>query len=126
MLTRRELLARGTTVLLLVPIISSCSSNNSSSADAAASCSGIDSTSTVNADHTHDICVPTTDLTNPPAAGVTYTSTNVGMHTHTLMLTQAQLMTIESGGSVGPITSSATNDPIDNMVHTHDWTIMKA
>jgi hypothetical protein len=126
MLTRRELLARGTTVLLLVPFINSCSSNNASSPDAAGACSGIDSTSTVNSDHTHDLCVPTTDLTSPPSAGVTYTSTNVGMHTHTLMLTQAQLTSIEQGTAVGPITSSAVNDPINGMVHTHDWTIMKA
>src|SRR6185312_7768622 len=105
----------------LVPTINSCSSNNSSSPDAAGACAGIDSTSTVNSDHTHDICVPTTDLTSPPAAGVTYTSTNVGQHTHTLMLTQAQLTTIKQGGSVGPVTSSATNAPLDGIVHTHDW-----
>jgi hypothetical protein len=123
MLTRRQLLTRGTTMLLLVPIINACSSNNSSTtADAASgsgACAGIDSTSTVNDDHSHAVCVPTTDLTSPPTAGVTYTSTNVGNHTHTIMLTQAQLQMIESGSSVGPITSSSSDG------HTHDWTITK-
>lgn len=128
MLNRRELLAQGTTILLLVPFVSACSSNNSSSgADAAGgTCSGIDSTSTLDEMHTHDICVQTSDLTNPPAAGVTYTSTNVGSHTHTLTLTQAQLTSIQSGTAVGPVTSSATSDPVDGVLHTHDWTIMKA
>ena len=128
MLNRRELLAQGTTILLLVPFVSACSSSNSSStADAAgASCSGIDSTSTLNESHTHDICVQTTDLTTPPAAGVTYTSTNVGGHTHTLMLTQAQLTSIQAGTPVGPVTSSSAVDAIDGVAHTHDWTIMKA
>ncbi|HEY1548956.1 MAG TPA: hypothetical protein VGG28_14125, partial [Kofleriaceae bacterium] len=63
--------------------------------------------------------VATTDLTSPPAAGVTYTSTNVGDHTHTVALTQSQLQMIEAGTAVGPITSSTTDS------HTHDWTIMK-
>jgi hypothetical protein len=120
MLTRRQLLTRGTTMLLMIPIINACSSNNASSgADAGATCSGIDSTSTVTDDHSHQICVATSDLTSPPTAGVTYTSTNVGNHTHTVALTQAQLQMIESGTAVGPITSSTAEG------HTHDWTIMK-
>jgi hypothetical protein len=129
MLNRRELLAQGTTILLLVPFISSCSSNSSNNgADAAGgACAGIDSTSSLDAagTHTHEICVLTTDLTNPPAAGVTYTSTIVGSHTHTLMLTAAQLTSIQSGMSVGPVTSSSDVDPINGLAHTHTWTIMK-
>ncbi|HEX4454801.1 MAG TPA: hypothetical protein VH143_28270 [Kofleriaceae bacterium] len=132
MLTRRQLLTRGTTMLLLIPFIDACSSNNSSSAvdagsgaDAASACSGVDSTSTLVASHTHSICVPSTDLTAPPTAGVTYTSTNVGGHTHTIPLTQADLQMIESGTAVGPITSSSAVDSINGEAHTHQWTIMK-
>jgi|HubBroStandDraft_6_1064221.scaffolds.fasta_scaffold12336_6 hypothetical protein len=127
MLSRRELLARGTTILLLVPFVSSCSSsNNASSIDAAGTtCTGIDSTSTVDEAHTHTICVQTSDLTTPPSGGVTYTSSNVGNHTHTLMLTAAQLASIESGTAVGPVESSSVVDPVSGVAHTHDWTIMK-
>ncbi len=114
-------------MLLLVPFVSSCSSsNNTSSIDAEGTmCTGIDSTSTVDEDHTHTICVQTSDLTSPPSGGVTYTSSNVGNHTHTLMLTMAQLASIESGTAVGPVESSSTVDPISGVAHTHDWTIMK-
>jgi hypothetical protein len=122
MLTRRALLATGTTVLLLVPILG-CSSS-SSTADGA-TCNGVDSTSTVNSAHTHSVCVPTTDLTNPPAAGATYTTTNVSQHIHTIMLTQAELTAINAGTAT-PVTSSSDVDPINNLAHTHDFTITKA
>jgi hypothetical protein len=63
------------------------------------------------------VTVPTSDLTSPPAGGMTYTTSTAASHTHTVMLTQAQLMTIESGGSV-MATTSVTNS------HTHDFTFM--
>ncbi len=58
MLTRRELLTRGTTVLLLIPVVG-CSS----SSDDGGSCAGVESTSTNVAAHTHTVCVLTSDLT---------------------------------------------------------------
>jgi hypothetical protein len=128
MLTRRQLLTRGTTVLLLAPILSPLlSSCSSSSGDdtGGGTCDGIDSTSTVNASHSHTVCVPTTDLTSPPSAGATYTSSNDGNHTHTIMLTMAQLTMIEAGTAV-TVTSSSDVDPINGADHTHDWTLMKA
>jgi hypothetical protein len=56
--------------------------------------------------HTHTLCVPTTDLTSPPAGGKTYTTSVALNHSHTVVLTQAQLQTIDSGGSVTVTTSS--------------------
>src|SRR5579862_4835571 len=109
MLTRRQLLTRGTTVLLLVPVLG-CSSSPAS-VDAGG-CNGIDSTSTVDAEHTHTVCVPTTDLTNPPSAGATYTTSNNGNHTHTVTLTQANLAAINSGQTI-TVTSSNVVDPIN-------------
>ena len=122
MFTRRELLTRGTTLLLLVPVVGpilGCSSSSDSP-----SCAGLDTTSTTDEFHTHTLCVLTSDLTNPPAAGVTYTTSNESMHTHKVMITQAQLTMINSGQTV-PVTSSNDNDPVDNKLHTHMFTIKK-
>jgi hypothetical protein len=127
MFTRRELLTRGTTLLLFVPVVGpivgsmvGCSSGSDSP-----SCDGIDSTSTMDAtQHTHTVCVPTSDLTNPPAAGVIYTTSSDSMHTHKVMLTQANLTAINTGQAV-PVTSSSDNDPINNMIHSHVFSIRK-
>jgi hypothetical protein len=110
--TRRELLS-ATTTLLLVPFIplacSSSSSGNGGSSpgtDSGNGCDGIFETSTVTNNHTHTLCVPTTDLTNPPAAGKVYTTSVSENHTHTVNLTQAQLQSIESGTAVTVTTSA--------------------
>jgi len=133
MLTRRQLLARGTTWLILAPIVpavlQACSSSSSSApntpADAAGNaCAGTDPQSTLNEGHTHSVCVPTSDMTSPPAAGATYTSSNEGNHTHTITLTATQLASIQAGHSV-TVTSTSDVDPITHAAHTHDWTIAK-
>src|ERR1017187_5977574 len=98
-LTRRELLSHSTVLLLLVPAIAGCASSSGGSSGSS-SCDGISETSTVTNSHTHTLCVLTSDLTSPPAAGVTYTTSTSSGHNHTVALTQAQLQSIESGGSV--------------------------
>jgi hypothetical protein len=128
--TRREFL-RGTTVTLIMIPIGACSSGSSSSSSPDAGggnpgsgCNGILTTSSNVSQHTHTLCVPTTDLTNPPGAGNTYTSSsnldplNNQNHTHTVTLSAAQLATIQGGASV-TVTSS------NNDSHTHDFAIMK-
>ncbi len=118
-LDRRELLVRTGVILLLVPIVG-CSSYGSSGASAdAASCDGVDTTSSVAASHTHTLCVPNTDLSSPPATGATYTTSNNGGHTHTVTLAQAQLQQIEAGGTV-TVTSSNVQG------HTHTFAIHRA
>jgi hypothetical protein len=121
-LSRRELLTQSTLLLLLVPVAGqalACStSNGASPAETEPTCNGIAETSTVADAHTHTLCVLTTDLTSPPAAGVTYTTSVSAGHSHTVALTQAQLQTIESGGSVTVMTSSPPTP--------HDFTISKA
>ncbi len=120
--TRREVLS-ATTLLLLVPLAplacsssSSGSGNTSPGSDGGNGCDGIFDTSTVTNNHTHTLCVPTSDLTNPPAAGVVYTTSVSLMHSHTVNLTQAQLKSIESGTAVTVTTSSPA---------AHDFTISK-
>jgi len=122
MFTRRDLLTRGTTLLLLIPVVG-CSSSSSNPSDGG-SCDGVESTSTNVAAHTHTLCVPTADLTSPPAGVKMYTTSNVGSHTHVVMLTAANLTAI-NGGQTVTVTSSTDPDPINGMAHSHDFMIKK-
>ena len=129
MLTRRAFLTRSTTVLLLVPIAASCTSSSYSNPNpgpnTSGGCDGIDATSTVVDAHDHMVCVLTSDLTNPPAAGVTYTSTNASGHTHSVTLTHDQLAAVEAGTEV-TVTSSVAVDTYNGQSHTHEFMVVKA
>jgi hypothetical protein len=131
MLTRRQLLSRGTTMLMLVPVIpavlQACSSGASGGGDdtGGGTCDGNFAVSTIDDSHNHTVCVLTSDLTTPPAAGVTYESSNNGAHTHKVTLTAAQLSSIAAGGQV-VVTSTSDVDPNNGDDHTHTWTLSKA
>ena len=73
----------------------------------------ISSVSTVNAGHSHTINVPSADQLHPAAK--TYTSTNVFAHVHMVTLTEDQLRTLATGGSV-TVTSTTSG------THAHDFT----
>ena len=118
MLTRRELLARGSTVLLLVPIIS-CSTSNSGP-----SCSGTNVLSSRDASHTHTVCVLSSNLTSPPAGGVTYTTSNEGGHTHQLTLAQADLTALNADQTL-TVACTSDVDPANGTAHIHNFTITK-
>lgn len=128
MFTRRELLTRGTTVLLLVPVIGpmlACSSSSDNAGPDAAACAGVSSTSSSDNQHTHTLCVLTSDLTTPPSAGVTYTTSNDSGHTHHVTLTATNLTAI-NGGTTVMVTSTSDVDPINGAAHTHTFMIKKA
>lgn len=112
MQSRREFLSAASVTLLMIPLVACGSSSDGSTGTGQNSglpgCDGAGATSSVANNHTHTVCVPTADLTNPPAAGGSYeTSTDLG-HSHTVTLTQAQLQQIESGQSV-TITSTGVS-----------------
>jgi hypothetical protein len=112
--TRREFLAQvGYVSLLLVPIAACGSSSGSGS-----NCDGVSSTSTVVSGHSHTVCVPASDLANPPAGGATYTTSGPDP-THTIALTAEQLTSIQQGHSVAVTTST-------NGGHSHDFALAKA
>jgi hypothetical protein len=122
MTTRREFIESATVVLLMIPL-AECSSSSPSSPSANPSaqdggCDGVASTSTSVAQHVHTLCVPASDLTNPPPAA-SYTTTLALGHTHGVNLTQVQLQQIQSGHSVTIMTTSTSS-------HTHDFMIQKA
>ena len=116
--TRREFLKRSTVMLLLVPIAGACGSSSTPNTNAGG-CDGVQSTSSVAQAHTHTVCVAAADLTNPPAAGMTFTTSFNSGHTHTLALSQEQLKSIASGQTVNAESSS-------NSGHTHSFAITMA
>ena len=123
MLTRREFLTRTSVTLALIPITWSCSSTNdyapaSSTSATTPLCDGAGETSSIDAGHSHALCVPNADLTSPPEAGATYTTSSTGGHTHVVTLTREQLATIEAGGTTTVTTSSVEG-------HTHVFAIRK-
>ncbi len=81
-------------------------------------------TSSISQSHAHTLCVPTTDLTSPPAAGMTYTTSTTSEHAHTVTLTAAQLRDIEAGLIV-TVESSSVVDPENGAAHTHTFAIVK-
>ena len=128
MLTRRAVLAQGTTLLLLVPVLG-CSMSNSSGTPPGPgpgpSCAGTNVLSSVNASHTHTVCVLNSDLAAPPVGGVTYTTSTNGEHTHMVTFAQADLNTINAGQTV-MVTSTSDVDPTNGAAHTHMFSVTKA
>jgi hypothetical protein len=50
--------------------------------------------------HVHDLLIPYAVLEAPPLRGVELTTTKALFHTHEIVLTQEQLMTVSQGGTV--------------------------
>ena len=117
-ITRRELLSRSTALLLLVAVAGVAAACGGSGGEATdnSGCDGVFETSSVTDNHTHTLCVPSTDISSPPSAGVTYTTSINEGHSHTVALTQGQLTTISGGAAVTVTTSSPA---------PHDFTISK-
>ena len=117
MQTRRAFLASTTVTLLLIPLASAACTSSGPMRAGNGSCNGVQTTSSVALSHTHTLCVPSTDLADPQAGGMTYTTSGPDP-THTVTLTQAQLQAIEAGQTVNVTTSVAAS-------HTHDFAIRK-
>jgi hypothetical protein len=120
MQTRRQFLEVATATLVLVPAVQAACGTGPMSTQptpTGASCDGVLTTSSVVLAHTHTLCVPSSDLSSPPAGGATYT-TSPPQPTHTVTLTQAELQAIEGGMTV-TVTSSVAGS------HTHDFAIHK-
>jgi hypothetical protein len=130
--TRRQFISQATTTLLLIPLAGlalanvNCGGGGTSSPSPSGGTppvvGDITTESSVASDptgpHQHSVTVLSADLTTPPTAGVTFTSTTTNNHAHTIMLTAEQLKSLDSGQEV-TVTSSSTG-------HTHDFMIKKA
>ncbi len=56
--------------------------------------------------HAHDLLIPQTVLNAPPAQGVKLASTRALFHTHEIVLTREQLVTVQQGGTVTQVGGS--------------------
>ena len=56
--------------------------------------------------HVHDLLIPYAILRAPPLQGVTLESTKALFHTHKLVLTQEQLVSVNQGGTVTEVGGS--------------------
>jgi hypothetical protein len=74
-----------------------------------------------NAGHSHDFTIMNTDLATPPAAGVNGNTSpyDDDQHVHTVALTQAELQSIQAGGTVTKTSGTTVN-------HSHDFRFRKA
>lgn len=122
MLTRRELLTKGTTLLLLVPIVG-CA-NSGGGGTPVCDPGSLAYKSSTDAEHTHVLCMATADLTNPPVEGRTVTTSVDGGHSHKVTLTRDQLVSINSGNTV-VVTSTTDLDTISNQNHSHMYMLSK-
>jgi hypothetical protein len=110
---RREVLVRIGGLLLALPasrVLLACGTDGGGGT--------LTFTSSNDLDHTHTVAFQLTELSTPPASGVTkQTSRDLG-HTHMVALTEAELASIHSGGSVTKTTSEDDG-------HTHTFTFLK-
>ena len=79
---------------------------------------GFTVTSSLASGHTHAIFVVLDDLTSPPSNGVSYQSTATNAHFHVVVLTKAQLTSIDEG-AVLTVTSTVSDG------HQHAFSIQK-
>ena len=119
-MNRREFLKGSMVTLLAIPLVG-CSSDDdpTGTGGSTGGCQGTSATGSSSSGHTHTLCVPEGDLTNPPSGGKTYT-TSVSGHTHMVTLSQSDLVTINGGSSV------TVGSLSDSTGHEHSFTIQKA
>ena len=114
-MNRREALLRVGGILLVIPasrVLMACGSDSGGSSDS------IRFTSSNDLNHTHTVNLAKADISTPPAAGRTQTTSLDQAHTHTVTLTEADFASIEAGNTVTKITSE---DETPGFVHTHTF-----
>ena len=68
--------------------------------------------------HVHSVTLNRSEVDSPPSGGVSRQTSSSSGHTHTFTITQAQLTTVQGGGTVSTVTSSDSG-------HTHTFSISK-
>jgi len=86
-----------------------------------ASGNGLRFTSDVVGGHSHDFSIAMTDLSSPPSAGLSGSTTVASSHTHTVSLSVDELTAIESGQTVTKDTSN-----VQAHMHTFQFSLAAA
>jgi len=119
-MNRREVIFRVGGILLAVPasrVLMACGSDSGTNAQS------ISFTSSNDDGHTHTVALLRTDISAPPAGGVTETTSLNNAHTHTVSLTAADLDSINAGNTV---TKTTSQDNTVGHVHTHTFDFKKS
>jgi hypothetical protein len=121
MLLQRTAAAVMLTTLVTLPGCDSTDDGGSNgiSTNPTLSCDGAGAESSITNGHTHAVCVPATDINAPSVYGGTYVTTFVDGHTHTVNLTQAQLLQLAAGPSVTTRTTASDD-------HTHVFVLLRS
>jgi len=116
-MNRREAILRVGGILLVIPaarLLMACGGDSGSNS--------LHFTSSNDLNHTHTVDLSNADVSAPPAAGKTETTSFDDSHNHTVALTEADFQTIASGGSV---TITTSEDETPGFVHTHTFLFHK-
>jgi hypothetical protein len=101
-LDRRAFLNAAGVALLTVqslPLIAQATANSPSAGEAADNTLMIQSSPGAFG-HVHDLAIPNALLRTPPREGVELMSTRAFLHTHSIALSQKELLTVSQGGTV--------------------------
>jgi hypothetical protein len=71
--------------------------------------------------HTHTVTLTQTQVMSPPAGGISLTTSSNSGHTHSFAMTQAQLTTVNGGTDVNVVTGSSDVTG----THTHEFAVSK-
>jgi hypothetical protein len=116
-MNRREVIFRVGGILLAIPasrVLMACGSDSGGGGNP----NSLSFTSSNDLNHTHTVSLLLTDVSAPPAAGVTKTTSLDDSHTHTVSLTVADLDSINAGTVV---TKTTSEDETPGFVHTHTF-----
>lgn len=119
-MNRREVLLRVGGILLVIPasrFLMACG-GDSGTADSFHFTSSADDVDL----HTHTVDLAKADVSTPPAAGRTETTSFNSSHTHTVTLTEADFAAINAGSTV---TKTTSEDETPGHVHTHQFVFHK-
>ena len=112
--SRREFV-RLSSLALALPCGLSCGSGEDDRP--AGSCSGVGATSTVVEGHSHEICVPASDLESGISVALLYTTSTDQGHTHQITLSREQLESLTNAGTI-EVTSTVA------FGHRHAFTLI--
>jgi hypothetical protein len=121
---RKEFLkiaAAGAAVGLGQLVLSACKSTSTPSTPSTSKT--FTSSSSGNPAHTHTFDIAQSEVSSPPAGGISRATSVYSGHSHTFTMSQADLTTVMGGGSVTLDTS--TESPAYNVSHSHSFTITK-
>ncbi len=114
---RRQFVVQVGSLVILLPATAWLSCGGSSSPGGGDQ-TALTFTSSTDSGHSHTYQIMTSELSNPPTAGISKETSLVSGHTHVVAITQAELQAIQNGQTVTK-TSTASSG------HTHTFQFRK-